>query len=196
MEKALFIIVIILCVVLIILLGVVAYFLYRFLKSKESTLNSVQDQQEKSLEQRMPEEVKAKVAHAQSVTKSLEGRFCIDHPEMPAKGICSISGDQYCELCITKERDVRIARKYLHMFLDTDWKQSYFFNDAQMGEQKIEELMRVKSQLWRNKEVPVIAQKQFKINIENDDIETYTSVLTREEDKSLIESRLGFLESE
>lgn len=196
MENALFVIVITLCVILIVLLGVVTYFLIRFVKLKEKQTNSVQIEQERSLQERMPEEVKAKVAHAQTISKSLEGRFCVDHPEMPAKGICSISGDHFCELCITKERDVRIARKYLHMFLDTDWQQSYFFNDFEMGETKIAELMRVKADLWRDKEIPVIAQKQFKINIENDDIETYTAVMTREEDKSVIDTRLGFLESE
>jgi len=196
METILFSLVIALCVILILMLGVVAYFLFRYLKLKESEKITVEEERKKSLEDRMPLEVRQKVNEAQELSKSLVGQFCVDHPEIAAKGTCSISGEHYCELCITKEKDVRIARKFLNLFLDTDWQDTFFFNNKMMGEDKINELMRVKNELWQVKSVPVIAQKQFKINIETDDIEIYTVVMTRQQDDKLIESRLGFLKSE
>ena len=196
METALFVIIIILCVILILLLGVVAYFLYRYLKLKESDKSSLKKDATKSLEKRMPLEMREKVNEAQKLTKSLVGQFCIDHPENSAKGNCSISNEYYCELCITKEKDVRIARKYLNMFLDTEWKDTFFFNNSEIGTEKLNELFRVKVELWKDKSIPVITQQQFKINIETDDIETYTVVMTREEDQGVIDGRLGFLKSE
>lgn len=196
MEKILFILVITLCVILIIMLGVVVYFLVRYLKINEKGAPTIEQEVRKSLKERMPAEVRERVKAAEELSKGIVGQFCVDHLENEAKGICSISGEQYCELCITKENDVRIARKFLNLFLDTTWNDTFFFNNKDIGKEKINELMRVKNELWHSKSIPVIAQKQFKINIETDDIETYTVVMTREQDQSEISSRLGFLKSE
>mgnify|MGYP003688354891 CR=1 FL=1 len=193
MEKILFVVVIILCVILILLLGIVAYSLLRYVKIQEKTSLSPEMEAQSELIKKMPEEIRKEVKAAEELTKTLVGQFCVDHPENPSKGVCSISNEHYCELCITKEKDVRIGRKFLNLFLDTKWQDSFFFSNDKIGSEKLDELIRVKKELWSNKAIPVIAQKQFKINIETNETEVYTVVMTREEDKGIIDTRLGFL---
>ena len=123
----------------------------------------------------------------------LLGQCCIDHPELPAKGVCSITDEPYCELCITKENDIRFARKFLNMFLDSEWEMNYFVHDEQIGADTLNELFKVKHDILKELNIPLITQKQFKINIENDKIEPYTVVLGRKSDREQIESKLGFL---
>ena len=191
MENILFILVIILALVVIVLLAVMIYFIAKFLKLRDSqqqpqTLSS-------GFEDKMPKEVRSEVEAAKASKENMLGKFCIDHPDLEAKGRCSISDEIYCELCITKENDVRIARKFLHLFLDSEWKNTFILNNEDVGADKLNELMRVKKEIWSGHSIPIITQKQFKINIESDKIEIFTVVMSREQDEVMIEKRFGFL---
>ncbi|MBD64218.1 MAG: hypothetical protein CME62_03370 [Halobacteriovoraceae bacterium] len=195
METLLVVLIIILLVFMIILLGVVGFLFFKYLKLNQSLSNpALQDQSKVSVaEDRMPDEVKKKIEQAKRQKQTMQGQFCVDHPENPAKGKCSISEEPYCELCITREKDVRISRKFLHLFLDSEWENLYFLDDDVVGSDALERLMKIKKVMWQEKGTPVIAQKQFKINIENDEIETFTVVMVRPEDKEAVNSKLSFL---
>lgn len=194
MENALLAVIIVLSLLVLGLFAVVIVFLLKFLKMKE--------QEPKSLDQtltgkKIPKEIRKAIDSAKSAAgQNLLGRVCVDHPELPAKGMCSISNEIYCELCLTKEKDVKIARKHLGLLLDHNWEHIYMVNTERTGADKINELMRIKKNLWKEQNIPVITQKQFKINIENDRIEDYTAVMAREEDIDLVKRTLNFLEAD
>lgn len=194
MEKILFAIVILLIVILIVLIGVVGYLLLKYLKLQEQR-QARPNHGVSSYEDKMPKEVKEQIekARSQKQLDSVHGQFCVDHPENMAKGKCSISGEPYCELCITKEKDVRIARKYLHLFLDNTWENIFFIEDEILGEEKLAKLMDLKKEIWSNDGTPIITQKQFKINVETDMIETFTVVMARPEDSEMVKSKFSFL---
>lgn len=199
MENLLFIIIIILSVILVVLLGAIVVFLFRYLKMKEAdTKDSLSSSEIKlgsnAISEKMPEEIKKTIQQAQEA--KVEGTsvgFCVDHPDLPSKGVCAISNKLYCELCLTKEKDVKIARKFLNLFLDHDWPVQYMVNDTEIGADKLNEVMRVKKELWNSSQLPIITQKQFKINIESDEIEIFTVIMIREKDKAITEQRFGFL---
>jgi hypothetical protein len=54
-------------------------------------------------------------------------------------------------------------------------------------------LMKVKKELWDEKSLPIIIQGHYKINIQDDEIEEFIVVLTRNEDKEFIKGELSFL---
>lgn len=188
MENTLIVFVGILAVFLVSLLGIIAFFLFKLLKLKK----------EKSLsEKKTPEEITEVIRAVKELKpnrrENLSSQYCIDHPELYAKDFCAISYEPYCELCLTKERDIKISRKFLDLFLDSAWENSFIFNNEDKGADKLNELMGIKKRLWSESETPIIAQKQFKINIENDQVESYTFVKTRVSDHELIVKKLDFL---
>ena len=194
MEKILYIVIILLVLILVILLITITAFLYKYLKLKEGEKlkSSPLDKDHPSFK-KIPLEVKSSIEQAKESRKQLVGSFCVDHPDLPAKGRCGISDELYCELCLTKENDVKIARKFLSLFLDNDWPTHYLVNNNEVGADRLNEIMRVKKELWKSKQIPVITQRQFKINIENDKIEIFTAVMFREIDKEIALQRFGFL---
>jgi hypothetical protein len=180
METTLIVLVSFLAIIVLILLGVIAYFLYRFLELKKSNTNIEQSDSDNSLP-------------AQQTVASSLAKFCIDHPELPAKGICSISNEVYCELCLAIEDDFKIARKHISLYFDFDWTTLFFLHNEDIGADKLNELMRVKKEIWNNEEIPMITQKQYKINIEDDKIEAFTLVKIREQDVDYLSKRFEFL---
>lgn len=177
-----------------VLLIAILVFLFKYLKMKEGEkLKTSPLDRSHPAHNKIPAEVKADLAQAKEARKQLVGSFCTDHPDLPAKGRCAISDDLFCELCLTKENDVKIARKFLSLFLDYEWPTHYMINNNEVGADRLNEVMRIKKELWKEKEVPVITQRQFKINIENDKIETFTAVMFRDIDKESAKQRFGFL---
>ncbi len=54
-------------------------------------------------------------------------------------------------------------------------------------------LMSIKKDLWDTSSIPVVVQGHYKINVESDEIESYTVLFSREEDVPFIKSELSFI---
>ena len=187
MEIALIVVVSIFGFLFLILLGVVSYFLLKLIKLRKKELSLLAQSQ--SIDY-LNNHGKDSLGEETGI---FSGQNCIDHPELPAKGICSISDLPYCELCLAKEGDIKFARKYLDLILDNTWEEVFILNNEELGADKLNRLYALKKQVWKSDDLPIITQKQFKINIENDRIEAYTMVSCRIEDKDSISSKFDFL---
>lgn len=183
METILFILVILLFILILILLGILIVLVYKLYRSS-------------SLGTETPENSLLSIAKANAAQEVESiGQKCVDHPELDAKGICSITDEPYCELCITKEKDVKFARKFLNLVLDSEWQTFFFESNKALGADKLNELYKIKKDLWKKQQIPLITQKQFKINIETDEIEAFTLIMARSEDIGQVEAKLDFLNS-
>jgi uncharacterized protein YneF (UPF0154 family) len=205
MDNLLVILVIVLLISVIILIGVLAYFGNRFLKMKELEKNNpaVNNQ---TLEKTKSEDIQIdspkthKEITPELLTALRSGKkenvhalYCSDHPEEVSNGKCAISADSYCAHCLTKQGDIRIARKYLDLYLDNEWEEIYMTPSDDKNTELKDRLFKVKKELWDEKSLPVIIQGHYKINIQEDEIEEFIVVLTRNEDKEYIKKELSFL---
>lgn len=194
METTLIVIIAILVILLITLVCVLIFFFSKMLKinslNKDSNNVSIDTSSLLSNQQKLElKESKEKQYNPQS-------NFCIDHPELPAKGKCSISNHFYCELCITKEDEIKLARKFLDLYLDNEWEHLFFVNNEDTGADKLNNLVKVKKQIWNSEKLPIITQKQFKINIEEDRIEAFTMIKCRKKDSEYLRGKLSFIEKD
>jgi len=211
METTLFILVsilIVFIVILIITLGVVGF---KFLKLKEKELASAQNSSRlKSVETlshdsiENPETKKEdsfkiqRSAVSQDLLKALKtrqsgGHFCLDHPEEYSLGLCAISGEPYCEKCLSVQSDIKVAKKYLDIYLDNKWVEVLMMPNSSISPAMIERLVNVKEELWDKESLPLIVQGHHKINVDTDEIEIYTVIFARDEDRDYIKGEISFV---
>ena len=81
----------------------------------------------------------------------------------------------------------------LDLYLDNEWEEIYMIPTDKKNTELKDRLMKVKKELWNNESLPVIIQGHYKINIQEDQIEEFIVVLTRNEDKEHIKNELSFL---
>lgn len=199
MDNLLIALVITLLISVIILIGVLTYFGNRFLKMKkqeQERLNPKSISTDNELES--PETHKVISPELLSALRSgkkqeTHALYCNDHPDEVSSGKCAISGDAYCTHCLTKQGDIRIARKYLDLYLDNEWEEIYMIPTDKKNSELKDRLMKVKKDLWNKESLPVIIQGHYKINIHEDEIEEFIVVLTRNEDIEHIKNELSFL---
>lgn len=202
-NKLIIILVIVLIIAIFILIAVLAYFGHRFLKLRELEAVNKRVAVQKSIKKEKklaqpavihkkvsPEVLKSLRAKKETAQKSL---YCVDHPDEFANGKCAISGESYCAHCLTKQGDVRISRKYLDLYLDNEWEEVKMIPNNEDNKDIKTRILKMKNEMWESESLPVIIQEHYKINVEQDEIEEYTVVLARVEDKDYVTKELSFI---
>lgn len=192
METLLLVVIFLLIILVIFSFIIFSMLLFKNLKRMEA-IKPEKDAQ--LLDKGLHQGAREKVLKAQEEQEAIElnTQYCVDHSELIAKGICSLSGNAYCELCITKHDGIKVARKYLGLLVDSKWKQLGIYHFKSFGADKYNELMTIKKEIWQGQNLPIIAQRQFKINVEEDKVEEYISVQVRVEDEEVLSSKLSLL---
>ena len=54
-------------------------------------------------------------------------------------------------------------------------------------------IIKMKKELWESKNLPLIVQGHYKINVQEDEIEEYTVLFARKEDEKFIKKELSFI---
>ena len=125
--------------------------------------------------------------------RSQNNLYCSDHPDMISVGQCAISGESYCEHCLTSQGDVKLAKKYMDLYLDNEWKEVLMLKNQEISQDAADRIVKVKRSLWSEESRPLIVQGHYKINVENDEIEAFTVVIAREDDLEYIKKELSFI---
>lgn len=176
---------IILILIFIIVLSVIGI---KFLRKNESELKTTKTSQK----------IKG-VKHNNDLLKALRSKrneadlFCIDHPKTHSEGVCAISGEYYCELCLVKQDDIKIAKKYADIYLENNWSQVLMLPNIGISGEVIEKIVETKMNLWKHNSMPMIVQGHYKINVDTDEIEAFTVVMSRVEDFDQIKKQLDFI---
>jgi hypothetical protein len=187
MNNIFLVLLIVLIALLIVFIGLLAYFGNRFLKLKEQ--NKVVEKPV-SLLHNYKDSVKAQpipVVDPEVITslratpkkEVAQSVYCIDHPEVFSQGRCAISYEPLCENCISKQEDILIGRKYLDLYLDNEWSELKMIRE---DKEVRKTYLAIKRKLWDDESLPVLVQGHFKINVEDDQVEQYIVISSREED--------------
>ncbi|MCO4755688.1 MAG: hypothetical protein KC478_14500, partial [Bacteriovoracaceae bacterium] len=119
--------------------------------------------------------------------------YCVDHEDMIASGQCAISGESYCEHCLTKQKDIKVAKKYLDLYLDSDWTEVAMIANVEVSQDAVDRIVKVKRSLWQERSMPMIVQGHYKINVQTDAIEAFTVIIVRKDDSDYIQKEISFI---
>lgn len=187
-ENLIIILLIFILLVILISIGIIAYFGHRYLRLKE--LEKQQNQNGHSIVANIDQlQLKSINTPIDEVSSSI----CIDHPEELALNKCAISAEAYCEKCIIKHDETWVAKKNLDILLSAQWHELFCIKDSENFQSTKERLMKVKASLWKNATVPILIQGHFKIDVEDDKIQSFIVIKARTEDIEFVKKELSFI---
>jgi hypothetical protein len=207
-NDLLVIILLVLILILLVLIGVVGFMGWRFLKMQNRRIekevhetnedlrtghNPVKGDGQRPRHELNQELLKSLRAKGQAAQEKFRPAVCVDHPDRTSHGVCALSGDHYCEDCLSRADEVVIARKFMDYFLSFKWEEVLMIPSTDMNDDVSTRLNKIKGELWAKQEIPLIIQGHYKINIEHDNIESFTVILARTEDTGQIKKELSFL---
>lgn len=115
--------------------------------------------------------------------------YCKNHPEEMSAGVCDICESAFCAHCLKNHKNLHFCPEHLQLFLSSKWDvvTTVKTNPEQTTEGV--HLYHVKQDLWKEG-IPSYLETQYKINIENDFIESFVALYTRLNDIETAKTRL------
>ncbi len=117
-----------------------------------------------------------------SETPIVERFYCIHHTEAPSVASCLICEEVFCASCLVEHESMHFCKEHFRIFANCKWKQ---ITDVRTTPDTPEEglyIYNFKREIWLDKNIPTFVMTHYKINIENDFIESFIQLNVREED--------------
>ncbi len=171
LQNNAFVIIAILILTIFFLMGAMIFILFRLLTTPKSE-NTF------SAPSIAPEVESPKKLEAQIT----ERHYCIHHPDAPSVGSCLICEEVFCEDCLVDHESMHFCKEHFRTFAAYKWKQ---ITDVRTTPDTPEDglyIYNFKRDLWQNKNIPTFVMTHYKINIENDFIESFIQLNVREDD--------------
>ena len=112
----------------------------------------------------------------------VEKYYCIHHSDAPSVGACLICEEVYCVDCLVDHESMHFCKEHFRTYANYKWKQ---ITDTMTTPDTPEDglyIYNFKRELWLNKNIPSFVMTHYKINIENDYIESFIQLNVREDD--------------
>ncbi len=172
-DTTLMVIIILLLVLILILVVIAGLIFVNYLKS-----NKQQDSKKEVAEEENP------------VTKPGIG-VCKNHEHKNSVGICAICEEEYCVDCLKQIDKVNLCPEHFNTFADNIWhpitNQRTTPDDPQDGVY----IYKFKQHLWKEKGIPSYILNEYKIQVENDYIETYVQLHVKENDQETLKKEIA-----
>lgn len=163
-----------LVLIIFIMMSVMIFILYKLLTAKKQ-----EPVIPKSVE--VPAEFK-KFSHLKKPEHIVESFHCSHHPDIPSVASCLICEEVFCENCLVEHESMHFCKEHFRIFANSKWTQ---ITDVRTTPDTPEEglfIYNFKRDIWKDKNIPTFVMTHYKINIENDFIESFVQLNVREED--------------
>lgn len=110
-----------------------------------------------------------------------EKYFCENHSSVPSVGGCLICEDVFCEQCLIEHESLYFCKEHFKTFANNKWKQ---ITDTRTTPSTPEDglyIYHFKRHIWKDQKTPSFVLTHYKINIEEDFIESFIQLNVIEE---------------
>jgi hypothetical protein len=114
----------------------------------------------------------------------IEKYNCHKHKDQPTVGACLICEDVFCENCLIEHEGMFFCKDHFKTYANNKWKQ---ITDLKTNANTPEDGLFIydfKRKMWSKKSIPSFVLTHYKINVEDDLIESYIQLYVREEDEA------------
>jgi hypothetical protein len=174
MDNTALILIITTNVFLVIILGFLAFLIYRLFKQNNNVPKELQGQNfHPAALERIKEIGKLK-------PKRLD-LFCPNHPEEPGETLCAICDKLYCRQCIKPYKSMHLCKEHLPLVMTNDWHEVITIKTSTTDPEHGVRLFDEKKVLFERDHIPTYVETHYKINVDQDYIETYLVLYSLEE---------------
>lgn len=186
LQNNLIAIIIFLLLIILLLIGLIGFVLLKLLLQKNSEGNVIPQAPEKP-------------PFAQPTLKPVskykeepvaEKFFCHNHPDAQSAGGCLICEDVFCDTCLVEHEGLYFCREHFRIFANNKWKQ---ITDVKTTPDTPVDGLYVyhfKRKKWKEAGIPGYILTHYKINIEDDFIESFVQLYVIEKDAEKLEKEI------
>lgn len=116
--------------------------------------------------------------------------FCPNHRDEPGEVTCGICDKLFCKVCIKPFKTMHFCKEHMPLVMRHDWEEIVTVKTSTQNPEEGVELFEKKKILFSEKNLPTYIETHYKINIDQDYIETYLVVFAIREEAEAVRSYL------
>lgn len=174
MENTALILIVITLFLLVIILGLLSFMIYKLLKERNNNLP--QNNQLSNNRSDYHPEIVARMKEIEKFKSKRTELFCPNHFDEPGETHCAICDRLFCRSCIVPFKTMHLCKEHLPLLMKNDWVKVLTLKTSTHDPEDGVRLYEQKKRVFTNEELPTYIETHYKINIEEDLIETFLVV--------------------
>ncbi len=151
---------------LVIVVGLLSILIYKLFKDKpQAPIAKTDSEYHPAILDRMKDLEKVKIKRIDL--------FCPNHPEEPGEVTCSICDKIFCKACIKPFKTMHFCKEHLPLIMKHDWEEILTIKTSTTDPDQGVRLYDIKKSIFEKEEIPTYIETHYKINVDQDYIETY-----------------------
>jgi hypothetical protein len=157
-----------------IIIGLLCFFIYRHMRNnKNSNSEAVKFDYHPEIAERI-KDLKQLKPHNSDL-------FCPNHPSEPGEVTCSICDDLFCHSCIRPYKSMHLCKEHFPLMMRHNWSEVFTLKTSGHEAEEGVKLYELKKKILENQKLPSYIETHYKINVDQDIIETYLVMFCIEE---------------
>ncbi len=182
MENYLFYILILLSLLISILVVAVLVLIFFYLRDKRKQFNQPTQREHNLVAATPPKPSVYRPPRAEG--------YCANHDSEKAVALCAVCSKTLCEECASEAENLYFCSEHFQTYLEHEWISLTNIKTTPDNPSEGVALYEFKDKLWSSEHVPTFIVTHYRINIENDFIESYVQLHVRKDDEDMLKEKI------
>ncbi len=198
MDNTALILVIVVLFLLVVLIGLLSVIVFKLLHNQNQTQTNLTPvatvigeapHPDVSRTEFHPEIVK-RLKEIEKIKIKRPDLFCPNHSEEPGEVTCAICERFFCVACIKPYKTLHFCKEHIPLVMRFDWEEVLTIKTSTHDPEGGVRLYAAKKKLFDEKDIPTYVETHYKINVDQDYIETYLVVFSIPKDSAAVKENL------
>ena len=192
MENYTLILIVITNIFIVLILGIFTFFIYRLLKQQNAIRSDFGKPSELGSSHLHPE-ILERFKEAEKHKPRRAELFCPNHPDEPGETTCAICDRLYCRACIKPFKSLHFCKEHMPLVMRHDWEEVMTIKTSTTDPEHGVRLYDRKKELFQKEDLPTYVETHYKINVDQDYIETYLVLFSMKEKLDEVKNKFSGL---
>lgn len=196
MEQTALILIILTLLLLVVIVGLLTFLLYKVFRQNNSFINPPAI---KTGEPSHPDisrsefhpDILARLKNLETSKPKRADLFCPNHSEEPGETMCAICDKLFCKSCIKPFKSLHFCKEHLPLVMRFDWDEVITIKTSTHDPEHGVRLYDVKKEIFEKDNIPTYVETHYKINVDQDYIETYLVLFAQVESIEMVKSKIA-----
>lgn len=195
MEQTALILIVITLFLLVILIGLLTFFIFKNFGKNIAAPNIVVPTNNESSHPDVSKsefhpDILERIKGLEKIKPKRAHLFCPNHTEEPGETMCSICDKIYCRACIKPFKSLHFCKEHLPLIMRFDWDEVVTIKTSTHDPEQGVRLYDVKKEIFDNDDIPTYVETHYKINVDQDYIETYLVLFAQKESIEMVKEKI------
>lgn len=190
MENTAFILIIITLILLLIIVGLLIFIVLKILKPFSHKISPDESTNFKISSEKIHPAISDRLKGLKIVKTKRSELFCQNHNDEPGEVSCAICDTLFCKACIKPFKSLHFCKEHMPLILNKEWNEVITIKSSNHEPEQGVKLYELKKDIFLNFGIPTYVETHYKIDVDNDSIETYLVLFSTLENLGAIKKQL------